>query len=131
MTDGAPELDPGGLRHAEVDGLRTRYYEAGDPAAPALLLVHGGQYGSWYALDSWDTVLAPLAERFRVVALDRPGQGHTQAPRAPDGAGRRARATSRASSTTWSAGRRISSATRAGRCWWRDSRCVGPIWCAR
>lgn len=85
MTDGAPALDPGGLRHAEVDGLRTRYYEAGDPAAPALLLVHGGQYGSWYALDSWDTVLAPLAERFRVVALDRPGQGHTQTPRAPDG----------------------------------------------
>jgi pimeloyl-ACP methyl ester carboxylesterase len=39
---------------------------------PALLLVHGGQYGSWYAVDSWDTVLAPLAERFRVVALDRP-----------------------------------------------------------
>jgi pimeloyl-ACP methyl ester carboxylesterase len=85
VTAGAPELDPGTLRHAEVDGLRTRYYQAGDSQAPALLLVHGGQYGSWYALDSWDTVLTPLAERFRVIALDRPGQGHTQSRSAPDG----------------------------------------------
>ncbi len=85
MAERAPDLDPRALRHAAVAGLRTRYYEAGDSAAAALVLVHGGQYGSWYSLDSWDAVLAPLAERFRVLALDRPGQGHTQAPPAPDG----------------------------------------------
>ncbi len=30
-------------------------------------------------------MLAPLAQRFRVIAFDRPGQGHTAAPRAPAG----------------------------------------------
>ena len=81
----APGLDPGGLRRAQIGGLSTRYYAAGEAPAPRLVLVHGGQYGSWYSLDSWDTVLAPLARRFRVLALDRPGQGHTEAPREPGG----------------------------------------------
>ncbi len=81
----APELDADRLHRAEIGGLSTRYYAAGDEPAPRLVLVHGGQYGSWYSLDSWDTVLAPLAQRFRVIALDRPGQGHTAAPRGPAG----------------------------------------------
>lgn len=81
----APELNPDALHHTEVCGLRTRYYEAGDPGSPPLVLVHGGQYGSWYSLDSWDTVLRPLAEHLRVIALDRPGQGHTEAPRGAEG----------------------------------------------
>ncbi len=84
MSPREPELDPRRLHQAEIGGLATRYYAAGEAGAPPLVLVHGGQYGSWYSLDSWDTVLGPLTRRFRVVAPDRPGQGHTEAPPAPD-----------------------------------------------
>lgn len=79
------ELDRRGLSRAEVAGIATRYYAAGDASRPRLVLAHGGQYGSWYSLDSWDTVLRPLERRFRVFAPDRPGQGHSAAPVSPAG----------------------------------------------
>jgi 2-hydroxy-6-oxo-6-(2'-carboxyphenyl)-hexa-2,4-dienoate hydrolase len=72
-------LDERHVHYVDVDGIRTRYYEAGqgDP----LVLIHGGQFGSIYSLDSWSLNLEPLARHFRVIALDKLGQGYTGNPR--------------------------------------------------
>ena len=57
-------------------GLRLFYYDAGAPALPALLLVHG--LGD--EADSFRHVIAPLAKRYRVVAPDLPGFGRSPLP---------------------------------------------------
>lgn len=78
----ADTLDPQRIRFVEVDGIRTRYYEAG--AGEPLVLVHGGQFGPGYSLDSWSMNLHVLARSFHVYALDRLGQGHTDNPKSDD-----------------------------------------------
>jgi 2-hydroxy-6-oxonona-2,4-dienedioate hydrolase len=75
MEDG---LEPGRLRFVEADGIRTRVYDAGE--GEPLVLVHGGGFGSLYSLDGWSLNLPRLAERFRVLAFDKLGQGHTGNP---------------------------------------------------
>ncbi|NOV27269.1 alpha/beta fold hydrolase [Cupriavidus necator] len=63
-------------RFVDVPGARLHVVERGQ--GPALLLVHGlsGQLENFgYGM------IAPLAEHFRVIAVDRPGAGHsTRAP---------------------------------------------------
>ena len=71
-------LDPDHLHWVDVDGIRTRYYEAG--SGPTLVLLHGGEIGSLYSLDGWSLNLPTLARDFRVIALDRLGQGWTANP---------------------------------------------------
>ncbi len=66
------------LRFLDVDGVRTRVWEAG--AGEPLVLVHGGHFGTLYALDAWSLNLESLAQSFRVLAFDRLGQGHTDNP---------------------------------------------------
>jgi pimeloyl-ACP methyl ester carboxylesterase len=51
------------------DGDRFSYMEAGDPAAPALVLLHGVGVSSLH----WRYQFAALADRFRVVAWNAPG----------------------------------------------------------
>jgi len=72
-------LDPRLLRWITVDGIRTRYVDAGDGSD--VVLLHGGEIGSLYSLDSWSLVLPSLAARFRVIAADRIGQGWTDNPK--------------------------------------------------
>lgn len=65
-------LPPRG-RFVEVPGARLHVHETG--SGPALLLVHGlaGQMAHFdYG------VAAELAQRFRVIAVDRPGSGHSE-----------------------------------------------------
>jgi len=76
-------LDPACLRFVDVDGVRTRVYEAG--AGDPLVLVHGGHFGTLYALDAWSLNLEALARRHRVLAFDRLGQGHTDNPKGDSG----------------------------------------------
>jgi len=66
------------IRHqyATVDGNAIFYREAGPKAAPAILLLHGFPTSSHMFRD----LIAPLAERYRVVAPDLPGFGFTTAP---------------------------------------------------
>jgi len=71
-------LDAAHLRFLDVDGVRTRVWEAG--AGEPLVLVHGGHFGTLYALDAWSLNLDALARRYRVLAFDRLGQGHTDNP---------------------------------------------------
>lgn len=56
-----------------LNGLRFHYREWGDPAAPALVLLHA--YTSHAR--SWDTFAAGMADRFRVLALDQRGHGES------------------------------------------------------
>jgi 2-hydroxy-6-oxonona-2,4-dienedioate hydrolase len=75
MADG---LDRDSVRFVDVRGIDTRVYDAG--AGEPLVLVHGGGFGSLYSLDQWSLNLPSLARRFRVLAFDKLGQGHTANP---------------------------------------------------
>ena len=66
----------------DVDGIRTRYFDQGE--GDAVVLVGGGHFGSPYAATDWDLNIAALARNFRVIALDKLGQGHTDNPASPE-----------------------------------------------
>src|SRR5689334_3696891 len=63
-------------RTASVDRLSVFYREAGDPTAPAVLLLHGFPTSSHMYRD----LIPALADRYHVVAPDLPGFGFTDAP---------------------------------------------------
>jgi len=63
--------------HATSPGARIAYEEHGEGAP--LLLIHGLGYGRW----GWGPVLAPLAERYRVLAFDNRGIGASSVPDGP------------------------------------------------
>lgn len=70
---GAPRTT---YRAARVDGLSIFYREAGPPAAPTLLLLHGFPSSS----RMFEPLFARLADRYHLVAPDYPGFGHSDAP---------------------------------------------------
>lgn len=59
------------VHFADIEGVRTRYYEAGEGAT--VLLIHGG--GA--AADTWVRNIDVLASRYRVLAPDLLGHGFT------------------------------------------------------
>ena len=63
-------------RRIEVDGHSVFYREAGDPACPTLLLLHGFPTSSHMFRD----LIPLLADSHHVVAPDLPGFGFTQSP---------------------------------------------------
>jgi len=66
-------------RHIDVLGVRTRYFEAG--SGPPMVLVHGGQPSSMDGTAwDWQQNFRALSRHFRVLALDRLGQGYTDHP---------------------------------------------------
>ena len=72
-------------RWLDVRGIRTRYHEAGrgDP----IVFIYGGNFGtadSASSAQTWNLNLAPLSARFRVIAFDKVGQGHTDNPPGDD-----------------------------------------------
>jgi 2-hydroxy-6-oxonona-2,4-dienedioate hydrolase len=69
-------------RFAEAGGIRTRYLESG--SGPALILVHGGHYGSIGCAEDWLPVIPLLAREFRVIAIDKPGCGFSGNPPSDD-----------------------------------------------
>lgn len=77
MTEPTPLPLPSGIASRMVDGvngLDMHVLEAGDPGAPALLLLHGFPELAF----SWRHVMVPLAERgFHVIAPDQRGYGRT------------------------------------------------------
>jgi pimeloyl-ACP methyl ester carboxylesterase len=65
-------------RFIDVEGVRVHYQEAGDQAAPALLLIHGFASSTLV----WSKVFLRLAAAgFRVIALDMLGYGYSGKPR--------------------------------------------------
>ena len=63
-------------RDVNVDGVRIFYREAGDPKAPAILLLHGYPSSS----HMYRNLIPLLADRYHVVAPDLPGFGFSDAP---------------------------------------------------
>lgn len=59
-----------------VDGLVTSYLEAGDPAAHAVVLLHGGEFGAGAEV-GWERTIGALAQRRRVLAPDLLGFGES------------------------------------------------------
>ena len=62
-------------RTIEVDGTEIFYREAGDPAAPTLLLLEGFPSSS----AQYEQLIGRLADRFHLVAPDYPGFGRSSA----------------------------------------------------
>ncbi|MGH7004799.1 MAG: alpha/beta fold hydrolase, partial [Alphaproteobacteria bacterium] len=68
-------------RWIDAGGVRTRYYEAG--SGDPIVLIYGGNFGTADSASSaytWSENIAALAKRFRVIAFDKVGQGHTGNP---------------------------------------------------
>jgi pimeloyl-ACP methyl ester carboxylesterase len=62
----------------DVDGIRVHYQEAGDPRAPAMVLIHGFASSTLV----WSKVFLKLAAAgYRVIALDMLGYGYSAKPR--------------------------------------------------
>jgi pimeloyl-ACP methyl ester carboxylesterase len=61
-------------RFAEIGGRRIFYREAGCPAAPAVVLLHGTPASQYRNL------IPALADRYHVIAPDYPGFGHSDVP---------------------------------------------------
>ncbi|HZQ35699.1 MAG TPA: alpha/beta hydrolase [Dehalococcoidia bacterium] len=64
-------------RNTVVNGLRFHLLEWGDPSAPAILLLHGGNQTA----HSWDLVSLALCDRYHVIAIDQRGHGDSEWPR--------------------------------------------------
>lgn len=72
-------------RWIDVDGVRTRYHEAG--AGEPLVFIYGGNFGTRDSASNaytWNLQLAPLSSRFRAIAFDKLGQGETGNPKDDD-----------------------------------------------
>src|SRR5215208_3989421 len=63
-------------RFAEIAGSRLFYREAGAPAAPAVVLLHGTPASS----HQYRKLIPVLADRYHVIAPDYPGFGHSDMP---------------------------------------------------
>ena len=64
-------------RNLVLNGLRFHCIEWGEPTAPPIVLLHGGNQTA----HSWDLVALHLADRFHLVALDQRGHGDSEWPR--------------------------------------------------
>ena len=73
-----PLHDLAGFTHrwVDADGVVVHAVEGGRPDGPAVVLLAGFPQ-SWWA---WREVMPQLAERYRVIAIDLPGQGHSERP---------------------------------------------------
>ena len=60
----------------KIDGLNIAYREAGDPASPKLVLLHGFPASSHQYRD----LIPALSSRFHVIAPDYPGFGNSDMP---------------------------------------------------
>ena len=61
---------------AQVDDVKVFYRQAGDPAAPVVLLLHGFPTSSFMYRD----LIPMLSDRYHVIAPDMPGFGLTEVP---------------------------------------------------
>jgi pimeloyl-ACP methyl ester carboxylesterase len=72
-------------KFVEADGIRTRYYEVGDPAADPLVLCHGAGWSGTSSANTFARNLKGLGEAFHVFAADKLGSGLTGNPLTPEG----------------------------------------------
>jgi pimeloyl-ACP methyl ester carboxylesterase len=80
-SSGKPSTAAVSYHYVEVRGLKLFHREAGDPAAPAVLLLHGFPTSSHMYRD----LMPLLADRYHVIAPDLPGFGFSDAPKRGQG----------------------------------------------
>lgn len=77
-----PDADPAAMlakyggenaKFAEGDGVRIHYRDQGNPDGPAIILLHGNSA----SLQTWEPVVALLADDYRIITYDQPGHGLT------------------------------------------------------
>jgi pimeloyl-ACP methyl ester carboxylesterase len=75
---GLPLRDLAGFTHRWVDaeGIRLHAVQGGRSSGPTVVLLAGFPQ-TWWA---WHKAMPRLAERFHVIAIDLPGQGHSERP---------------------------------------------------
>jgi pimeloyl-ACP methyl ester carboxylesterase len=75
---GLPLHDLAGFTHrwVDADGVRLHAVEGGQSTGPTVVLLAGFPQ-TWWA---WRKAMPGLAERFHVIAMDLPGQGHSDRP---------------------------------------------------
>lgn len=78
QTRKAEAAHPAPGRFVEVDGQRLHVIERGDADAPTLVLLHGN--GSMAEELVQSGLVARAAVKYRVLAFDRPGYGHSDSP---------------------------------------------------
>jgi pimeloyl-ACP methyl ester carboxylesterase len=69
----------------DVEGLRTRYFEAGQ--GEPIVFIYGGNFGTGDSASSaytWSENLLPLSEHFHAIVFDKAGQGETDNPKDDD-----------------------------------------------
>jgi pimeloyl-ACP methyl ester carboxylesterase len=71
-----PQLPVTSTHKVEADGIKIFYREAGDAAAPVVLLLHGFPTSSFMFRE----LIPRLADEYRVLAPDLPGFGFTEVP---------------------------------------------------
>lgn len=80
VASASPSLAGGSVvvryKSVDVDGLSIFYREAGPPDAPVVLLLHGFPSSS----RMFEPLLRRLGDRYRLIAPDYPGFGHSSAP---------------------------------------------------
>ncbi len=70
-------MGPG--EYINVDGIRTRYFHAGQ--GEPLVLIHGGQWPATSSADGWSSIFDHLAEHYHVYSFDKLGMGFTDNPK--------------------------------------------------
>jgi 2-hydroxy-6-oxonona-2,4-dienedioate hydrolase len=71
-----------GERRADVGGVETRYFQAGD--GEPVVFIHGGAFGDKTGAanaEDWDRNFPVVAESYRAISIDRLGQGLTGLPK--------------------------------------------------
>lgn len=63
-------------RYVDCEGIRLSVVEAGKPASPALMLIHG----IWDRWEAWQPVIAELATRYHLVIPELRGHGQSDKP---------------------------------------------------
>jgi 2-hydroxy-6-oxo-6-(2'-aminophenyl)hexa-2,4-dienoate hydrolase len=74
-----PTANPWTEHFVSVGGIATRYLEAGQPARPRIVLIHGGGAGADSA-GNWRHTMPLLAQEFHVFAVDMVGFGRSGKP---------------------------------------------------
>ena len=90
-TAGAADTPPisydsrlmGAPKFVDVDGIRTRYFDAG--RGPVMVLIHGGQWPATASADGFAAIFDRLAASYHVYAFDKLGMGFTDAPKSAAG----------------------------------------------
>lgn len=77
-TGALPLQDLRGFSHrwVDADGIRVHAVEGGESNGPVVVLLAGFPQ-TWWA---WRKVMPRLVDRFHVIAIDLPGQGHSERP---------------------------------------------------